>query len=503
MKATHVKWKNIAVAVLCVVFALTLVACNYKPATNNPSSGNSGSSGNGGNNGSGGNSGDGSDEFTAELCIGNEDTKANFASAIIKDIKVIWTDTESSNGAYYSAGFDKDGVARMTGLDGDFRVTLSSLPDGYTYNPNIYFANSQNKTTKIVLYKLSTIDNLGASGNSSSTSCIITSIGAYRAVLTKTNFENGVWFKYQPSVAGDYSFESIIDVTANKLNPILTIYAGNNGGYINWDSKEEKDTGGESSTYTKNFRWEINLRQDKVGNPYFFVISATTLDEDVFPINVDFILDRDGEFTGGSGTIEKIPVSATHDFDAIAEIATSGCATGKYVDYGSFDGNNSLLDGSKVHWAADDLKKEDYATDAEYEAAKKANDYYYVLASDGNKYILYVAIKQDVRKIDENLPEVITTENGKGFTDEKNQPRVIKGKDENGVVHYYNYVDFINTYAAHTNGDGCYPVTSEMQVFLQRFSISRSLFNDGNGIGEQVYQSSENNQWLFICGVYK
>ena len=62
-------------------------------------------------------------------------------------------------------------------------------------------------------------------------------------------------------------------------------------------------------------------------------------------------------------------------------------------------------------------------------------------------------------------------------------------------------------YADFVNGDGLVPVTPELKEFIQKFSVSQRLFNDGNGYAE-VYASPsvdalEEDQWLFACCYYQ
>ena len=66
------------------------------------------------------------------------------------DIEVYWDDGASR----YAALVDEEGVARVDGLDGDYRVTLSELPNEYVYNPNIHVATNDNKNIIIDIYPL-------------------------------------------------------------------------------------------------------------------------------------------------------------------------------------------------------------------------------------------------------------------------------------------------------------------------------------------------------------
>ncbi len=491
MAIENVKLKRILVAVMIIMLAVTMVACNYKPATDNGTGNNANENGgsSSGGNGSSDNAGTSGDLFTVRL-----KSNESIPTAYIITLKAIWTDTESVNGAFHSASFNKEGVATVSGLDGEYRVTLSSLPEGYTYNPNIYFVNNDSRDVEIALYKLSRPTNAGtatgalnpASPKDPGNFYQLSSTGAYRAVLTEDNFEAGVWYTYKPTTAGTYSVESLIDVTANKLNPILDQHGGSFA-MVNTDEGATIDGGGESSTYTKNFRYEVEISSNGIGNVYHFRIYATTLDKGVFPINVDFILERDGDVTG-TGSQKAETVSVTHDFDALDGSVFDQMEGASFVAYAKYDGHNYVLDGTNIFYAGDE------ATTAD---EKKALDYYYYLDSNGNRKVLFVQISVD------NI--AFTTETQTGFTDYKNRPKYIEGKGDDGLTHYYYYVDFIATYKEHSQ-NGCYPLTQELKLFLQRFSKARGLFDDGNGIAEKndknSLSSSESNQYLFACGVY-
>ena len=76
------------------------------------------------------------------------------------------------------------------------------------------------------------------------------------------------------------------------------------------------------------------------------------------------------------------------------------------------------------------------------------------------------------------------------------------------------YNDFIkNKYGSYCNADGVYPVTEELQIFLQEYATSQAIFDDGNGMAEKPgknddgtffpgYNSGEHDMWLFACGYY-
>ena len=55
---------------------------------------------------------------------------------------------------FKTATFNENGVAFANGLDGEYRVTLGNLPDGYSYNPNLYVASGNSRNIVVELYPI-------------------------------------------------------------------------------------------------------------------------------------------------------------------------------------------------------------------------------------------------------------------------------------------------------------------------------------------------------------
>lgn len=465
---------TIIFVLLCVCVLATVSACGTYIEANKPTGGTIGGNTDDPSKPSGGNDTD-DDTFSVTL-----DYEGSISLVDLNMMQANWTNMESSNGATSTASFDKDGVATITGLDGDYRVTLSNVPDGYTYNPNIYTADNDEKNIKIKLYEITPVGGGRTGTNWYSDVCVISSMGAYRAVLTKENYEHGIRFQYEPKYAGDYTIESMIDITANKINPFIDMHSGTRS-WVNELSWTTMDGGGEENTYTKNFKWEVQLGSNGVGNVFNFRIYATCVNEDAFPINVDFILDRDGEFSGGRDKYDRTKVYAEFDFDAATSIAFSGIK-GSYKYFGISD-DNGLLNGNRVKYFEDD-------------------GFYYIVDGDGNKSKrLYALLSTDQMYF-------ITTEGGGGIS-EIPVNWIEEYSEELGKKVYFDYTAFVESYCANAEND-VYPVTKELQIFLQRFCIANRYFNDGNGLAENtydestgmsapLYKSTEANQWLCFC----
>lgn len=440
--------------ILFVMLALCLAFCFAACGTYTPPSGGGGSTVNpdpGGDNppATG-------DAFTVTLLLSGD----NFTSAIYPNVDLIqaqWTNLDT--GEKHRAYFDEDGIASITGLDGDYQVTLDKLPDGYTYNPNIYRATNTAKEVAIMLYAITPTSGTGA--DPFHQIITIATTGAYRVTLQSPDQE--IWFKVRPSGNGIYSIESLVDVTANKINPTLYRYYGSDA-YVNPDPAEIIDGGGYESSFTKNFRWEFTLSTGEVGAPFLFVIRTTNNDPTAYPINIDFIYDRDGDFTGGMEP--AVTVNPTHDFSTWNWQSTPN-GTFTYSAYR--DGiEHNLLDQTMVK-----LNPED--------------GFYYYYDEVTGEYgdMLFAKITEPTEIVD--LP----------FTDTTYMNiRYLNGK---------NYFNFIHQgYALHVNLDGCYPVTEELRQFLQDYATSQALFDDGNGLAELGgYNSDEDSMWMYACGFYK
>lgn len=491
------KIKKSLIVLLCVIMCVVLFACDGVYTPGNLPSGNPDGN-NGGNDDGSYTPDDDTDEdvFTVQL-INNKGEKLP-ANPEYAKINAIWTNVESSNGAYVTAAFDKTGKATVKGLDGDYTVTLSSLPDDYTYNPNIYIATSNNPHVEIVMYKLLNISDPKCTGsNWLSDVCELgDGIGAYRAVLTEENFESGIRFRFQPNYQGTYSVTSMIDTTVNKVNPYLDFHSGNAGGFINPTPRATQDGGGAENTYTKNFCYKISLDSRTVGAPYFFRIYATTLDKNVFPVTVDFILDRDGEVE----TVNKYQhteVVAKHDFNAAAADAFAGTDGKTFKYYADYLDNNGVLDGQYVEY----LESEGYYYITKTKVRNIATGNYDLKNLD-TPIRLYASINRN-----EISDEGFTGGNVKlGWIEGKEADygadSTVTDENEKNKTRYYDYGNFVTAYSSHAP-NGYYPVTKELQIFIQRFSITQRYFNDGNGYAEGTYQSTESNQWLYACGFFQ
>ncbi len=391
-------------------------------------------------------------------------TKSDYSK--INSLQAQWTD--KSTGEVFRASFNDDGVASAADLDGDYAVTLVTVPDGFTYNPNIYAVSNDAKAVAVTLYQLSPAS---SGGNYQGTPYYqINTTGAYKVTLADA--DDSVMFYFKPSRQGSYTLESLVDITANEINPILEIRYGNLPAYMNpYGTKQ--DGGGSENTYTKNFKWEYGIYGDEVGNGLIFIISSEARNADAYGsdgMELCFILDRDGDFTRGDN--DYTVVEAAEDFAKWENDGNKApTPSGTFIYCANRPGVvNHILDQTAVKLYAEEDGGDGY--------------YHYYDALTGEYGALLYA------KIDGSC-EVLEG----GFTNP-----LVTLYNVNG----YDYRAFVSAYVAHCNDDGCYPVTEELRVFLQNFATYQRYFDDGNGWAETNtnYNSDEDSQWMFACGYY-
>ena len=113
---------------LCLLLAVSLLSCGeYKPPLEFEEGESTEAESAGGELDS-----DPTNDFTVTLRLNGKAYKPQIS------INVYWSDGYD----IYIAPVDENGVARIDGLDGDYKVTLSSVPAGYAYDANSYVATN-------------------------------------------------------------------------------------------------------------------------------------------------------------------------------------------------------------------------------------------------------------------------------------------------------------------------------------------------------------------------
>lgn len=432
-------------------------------------------------------------EFKVSLIYNKE----IFIPKSTENIQVVWADDYMQ----YTSTIGNDGYAKIE-LDGDFHVFLNTIPEGYSYNPNIYNADNDNPVVEIELYRLARISK--GQGTELYKEYQMASTGVYRTTIKKALQK--VYYEFRPTKAGYYVLETMVNVYEDTVNPKVDIYQGTFAWKPTTPSQSGLDSGGYalSNGFTKNVKWVVKLTEEMLGNVYTFVIYADSK-TGIYPINVDFKVSYEGEHYVDDVVSKLMVAEEIHDYHYCAEcfnvilekviptkcpicgsskinnayapiytttnytFINSDGGVGSY--YNSITNGSGLLVGSGFKY-------------------NEATGFWHVYDNQKEEFgpILCAKITQPCAYYEESL-NLIESHGNKNLT-------VSKGTE--------NYKVFIEqSYAAVCNSDGVCFVTNELKEFLQKFSVSQRLFFDGNGFVEStgVY-AAEEDQWLFACGYY-
>jgi hypothetical protein len=456
-----------------------------------------------------------------------------------EDVTVQWSNGQTVK----RAEVDGSGVARISGLDGEYHVTLLEPLSEYTYDPSYCDADNDNRDLTIKLFKLSK-PKKGTGANLYEKAFTINTTGYYRVKLTKAGQK--LCFSFAATASGEYEFRSLMDVKANNVNPILYYYGNSSIGYVN-ETDVQIITGG-GSGFTSNFKFIADIDNDNITEGGGMLVSfaiAADIKTGEYPAYVDFILEYKKDYEAGSLETEIV---VPKELDRITSYAP-----GHEYDDGKYKLVNSYY--------TDPETKQNIFEDDRFAYNPETGFYHlYDLAkySETNGFgpILYAHITTPTVF----TPAAFTTIELAGnkaltvYKDGKlyNHKLFIEGigplllDPTNGgtnplatVGPYFcaplcpcrtsgkcagactdsctSCLDAcrrcpeggINSpgYAGYANSDGLCPVTDELQKFLEAFSISQSYFIDGGGWVETQadppYHAGEDDQWLFACCYYE
>lgn len=464
-----------------------------------------GSSGKHGNNSGSGNSSSEVSDFSSDISDGEEDelnensytvTLSYQGSTFIpaNDTYAQWTKiTETGDiTGYQRSSFNEEGIAFRNGLDGEYRVTLGNLPDGYAYNPNLYVASGNSRNVVVELYPIIQTTKSGTDwyGNVIK----ISQVGIYRVTIpTLFAVKDGVCFEFSiPMDGGVYGVQSIVDVMQDTINPIAEIYVGSSA-YKTWSYTCDGGVEFENGSYTKNFYFEGQASSDQEGHGIIpFAVRATTTDG-TFPLTVDFLISRKDDCPP-----EDVSAEMIHAKECPTESAPEGVGT--WVGAETRKNGQMIFDGANYVYNEED-------------------GFYHVGTKDGP--YLYVDLATSCRFFPLHYPSP-----GEGYvpgiawsfvTAERTLPtaflRVAEldrttGERTGRLIYYKPMIE--EEYSAVCNSDGRCLVTEELKWFLQEIAESKGYFHDGYGWVETYsvdvcgYSVSalEDDQWLFACGYY-
>ena len=459
----------------------------------------------------------------------------------------VWT----GESGVYKAPIGRDGVARIDGLDGDYLVTLTGVPNEYTYNPNGCYATNDERNQTVNLY---TLNRLSGSGTGIYDCYTFKDIGVYCAEIAKPG--DGIFFEYAPTTNGIYTIESWIDVTADNINPYVEVYNGTTQ-YKYLD--RTIDDGGPVGSYTINFVHTVTIADENISDAgqavFTFAVKADSKNNQ-YPITVTFAVGRNGDYSSPPhGVVEKSTAIPKLDFDsynvADHEYDDSQYEM-KYLEY-QFEGlaNTYVFDDSRVKlW-----KKGDGGDNFYHVYDKEAYP-----ETGGYGPILYASITGRLRFISQSGAVSFDTIEYGGNKDKGETVNAALTVDGVNYKHFIEGYTFLSTmgningssyycndkcpchasdtdnldracavgcatcdvdcrqcpeelignegYQSIVNSDGMVAVTEELQIFLEGFTRKSTYFYDGKGTLDSKpynginYQAVSDSGWLFACVYY-
>ena len=426
------------------------------------------------------------------------------------DINVVWRNDIQ----IVRVPLGADGRADAGELDGDYYVYLEGLPSEYVYDANEYIATADEPQVSINLETLKLPVSGNGEGLYSNMGCYMLQYdGIYRATV-KGEFTR-VYYDYKPTASGYYSIEAKVNVFYDEINPVIDIYSGNAQFKV---FIRTIDDGGSflDGGYTKNFRYEVHVDKNEIGNSFSFAIGAQSRTKN-YPVDVDFRIKYEGEYSSGYTDI-RIKRADEAYFTALPPNP-----------------------GERFYFA--DTCPRTAADAAEY-AAKTGKDIRNAKIFDAN-YFKYNPNTGFYHYYNEELYGDNSLGYGAGFgpflacaitkvipcyevTTLYRANHVGLGQnflkltnvwiEEEQKYATFDYTDFIRTdYYRVCNNDGVCYVTRELKEFLQIFAEHHGLYKDG--ISEPVsdsainegyvrtpeelgYSANQDALWLFACGFY-
>lgn len=455
------------------------------------------------------------DAFTVVLL---RESGARFYPTPDMNIKAAWT----GQGESYSASFGVNGIAAISGLDGTYNVSLTNVPEGYTFDPNQdYSVNNNNRLKEITLMAIMSAAGEGT-GFYDGKVKQITNTGLYRAEFkNQTEAERGIYYSFEPNTSGTYCIESFVNVQENAVNPILNYYISN-GAWVNEANPEVYDSGGPSGSFTKNFKFYADKVSGFTG-VWGLVVRASVQSGHTYPVYVDFRISY----------LQSSP-----------QEGVNVKANGPYAD--DTTGKPSSNNFNYIY-AGEEGDKKYYIDDYKVKFNSKDGFYHVLPQSEYNKEdsaidwticpVLYARIFKDSE---------IDPTNGEGLmwhrahtispTEQDSEHTYTNGicalcgmndgeYDTNAlslILGSRTYYGFVHTYyksimAYPTMKDkGTVPVNAEIQRFLEDFAKynerpygspregrTEPLFDDGAGRAEVNFGvAGPDSIWLFCCGYF-
>lgn len=399
------------------------------------------------------------------------------------EITAVWRNEND----VFRVPLSEDGTAVAGKLDGDYSVYLEGLPSEYAYDCNGTFASAEERNVTITLSSFNSAVSGNGTGLYLNNGCYLVRYdGFYRA--TVLNEWARVYYEYTPEDAGYYSVESTVPVYTDNVNPIIDVYNGSTGFKM---FNRTIDGGGYTldGGYTKNYRYEVRVSKNEVGNSFTFAVGAQSKDK-IYPVTVDFKIKYEGEYVSGNSDVRI--QRATENKVKAAEPKKG--ETFIFAD-----------EGTKIF----DMRKYKYNPNTNWYHRYDEELYGDIGYGKGYGPVLCCAIDKAIPSYP--LTKLIDANQvGKeaGFSFNYLMLYNIWLEDEQKFA-VYDYTSFIREdYYRVCNRDGVCYVTPELKQFLQVFAENHSLYTDGVGAAAGTpesggYNANQDALWLFACGYYR
>ena len=531
-----INFKKISAFLLVLVISFSLFACSgeYQQGISG-----GGTIGGGGNDDEGGAgyvpptmNDDPTDDFTVTLLADGRAYRPRM------DMYAHWSDGYS----VHTAKFNEFGIARIDGLDGDYRVTLSAVPNEYTYNPNDHVATNDNRTITVDLY---TLNKLAGNGTGIYDCYTFKKTGVYSATIKSAN--DVIYFQYAPETSGTYSIESWADTTADNVNPYVDVYGGNS--QFKYLLRTVND-GGTVGSYTINFLYSVQIAKENISAggqvTYTFAIKADTKNN-VYPVNVTFAVKRNGEFELEYPGMVKGTAIPEFDF---SDFNVQDHEYNK-TEYVLTNPEYQLTPGQNVY-VMDQKRFKIWEKDAGGDGFYHVFDTEKYSETNGYGPILYAYITRPTRFLDKAFTTIDYDSSGNMlFANLKanglDYKHFIEGYTALSTPGAFNGSSYYCTaectchagqssgwactsdctncaasckrcpeelignegYQAYANSDGLVPVTEELRDFLLAYCMKEQFFYDGLGSAEKNvidgkrFQAVGESGWLFACAYYE
>lgn len=196
-----------------------------------------------------------------------------------KGVQVQWCDSKMC----YTPVITNDlGLSAIDLDNGEYYVHLEKIPEGYTYDPNVYITTSENYSLTIKLLKLENY----TSGEGTTESPYVVGCGTYTSEYLEQGKNGALYFSFTPEEAGTYNITSIsMDALATKkVDPYIGFLGTDVNNITNADvSGNVKD----NINFDYTFSCEANTT-------YYFMLFVSSVDttSEPFPATFEFVITK-------------------------------------------------------------------------------------------------------------------------------------------------------------------------------------------------------------------